>query len=67
MAEPETRTFVAPCEGGPLNGQLKRMDRSVDTFAVPALVNGLHVFAAVTYRKLKKRDGSIVWKYDGSS
>ena len=40
MTEPETHTFVAPCEGGPLDGKLKRMDRSVQTFTIPAVVNG---------------------------
>ena len=66
MTEPENKTFVAPCEGGPLNGKLKRLERSVETFTIPTVVNGSHVFAAITYRKLKKRDGSIIWKYDGS-
>jgi hypothetical protein len=64
MTEPETNTFVAPCEGGPLDGRLWCMDRSAESFALPATVNGVHVFAAVKYRKLRKRDGSIVWKYD---
>ena len=42
------------------------MDQSIETFTIPTVANGVHVLAAVTYRKLKKRDGSIVWKYDGS-
>jgi len=64
MTELKTKTVVAPCEGGPLDGKLKRMDRSIVKFTIPTVLNGAHVFAGVTYRKVRKRDGSTVWKYD---
>lgn len=57
----KTKTFVAPCEGGPAHGRLLRVPVGAASVVVPLIRYGYLEY--VPYNLEPQADGGCIWRF----